>query len=101
MDERLEFSGEGEEQDPLKLNYYALVISIMTGFSPERAFSEVDPHNQANRHLKYFEADLMNMEEMREQGMTYNEIGKVYRTNRDHAYRLLRDYRKRKESGGE
>ncbi len=103
MDERLEFSGEGDVQDPLKVNWGALLLAVLKDYSPERAFRELVPWEMADRKQKWFEADIITMMQFRKEGVTFYEIGKRMGCDQAVVHRVLQQYekKKRKEGGAE
>lgn len=68
------------ERDILR-NYYALLISILTDAKPEQAFKimEIPLYEPRQNQDDFFtEEDYQYIKELREQGLTWKAISKIY-----------------------
>lgn len=89
----------------LKENYYALVLSILKGWTPEQSFlyfetGEIMRLSSIRKDIT--NDDVMDMVALRDQGLTYKEIGDLYNAKKDMIVKRIDRYmtNKKKAVGG-
>lgn len=74
----------------LKYNIYALILAISRNdiYIPEQAFSIL-----AGTEYRFTDEDIEDMIKLKNQGLTYKEIGEIYGLHKDNVYGKIRRYR--------
>lgn len=77
----------------LRYNIAALTIAICSDafMLPEKAFSILE-----EKDLKIDVADTEDMLALREQGLTYRDIGEIYNSTGSNVYKRLKNYRRKR-----
>lgn len=71
-------------------NYYALLISIIKGYTPEQAFEALEE----GKPLQWVDkGQAQEMSELRDQGYKYKEIGAMFNVSADVAFKRIKTYR--------
>ena len=81
----------------MKLNYYALVVAVRVGCTPETAFERLQHERPSTVVAQLSDEDLQDMQGMKLQGWTYRELGELYGMTAQEAYGRLRYYKARTE----
>lgn len=71
-------------------NYYALALCILTDTIPEKAFMLIfgDQETRAEKRLR----ETLEMVNLKEQGLTYKQIGRLYGVRIDAVWKRLKKY---------
>lgn len=89
--------------DPTADGWMALCISVLRGVPPDEAFKMLE--DPRRKKIKWTPEMFGEVEEMREQGMTWGEIAELYNVHKTSICRLynrykgkeIRDYQRRNE----
>lgn len=81
----------------LRYNIAALYIAILREDirTVEHAFAVLE-----DNYYRLTDKDTLDMMAMRKQGMSWNDIGAIYKLHPSSIHRRIRTYKKRTESGG-
>ncbi|WP_035162129.1 hypothetical protein [Caloranaerobacter azorensis] len=76
----------------LRYNISALVIAALRRdvYIPEQAFAII-----AGKEYKFTDKDIEDMRALKESGLTYEEIGKIYGLSKDNVYAKLKRRKKK------
>lgn len=74
----------------VKINYYALVVSILKNCIPETAFEKVQSNQPSNVRNQMTDADYADMAKLRAEGLFYKELGEIYCMDKGAVYRKLK-----------
>ncbi|MDF2608898.1 MAG: hypothetical protein K0R92_372 [Lachnospiraceae bacterium] len=77
-------------------NYYALLICILKPVTIEQGFDLLEGHISNRYNLAITGEDIEDMIRMKQQGMTYREIGSYYGISEEAAYRRIKRYKAKK-----
>lgn len=66
------------ESIEVRLNYYALVISIIGDCMPETAFEKVQSEKPSKVRNRITNDDIEDMAKLRAQGLTLKDLGEIY-----------------------
>lgn len=64
--------------EPIWINYYALVVSIIGNCIPETAFEKIQSETPSTVKNRLSDEDFKDMAKMREEGMFLKDIGEIY-----------------------
>lgn len=87
----------------LKENYYALVLSILKGWTPEQSFLYFETGKimrLSSIRKDITNDDVMDMVALKEQGLTYKEIGDLYNAKKDMIVKRIDRYLNKKKAIG-
>jgi len=79
----------------VKINYYALVVSILTTCIPETAFERLQSDKPGNVSNQITDADYDDMLKLRKEGLVYRELGEIYCMNPSIIHRYLKRFKKK------
>lgn len=75
----------------MRENYYALMVAILKDCSPEQAFQHMDdPAALLRKAPRLDQGDVADMVALKQQGLTYREIGLIYNKKPDTVYSIIR-----------
>lgn len=74
----------------VKINYYALVVSILGECIPEMAFEKLQSDEPGNVKNQLTDDDWDDMAKLRLQGVFYKELEEIYCLNKTTIYRKLK-----------
>jgi hypothetical protein len=77
----------------LKENYYALLICILKPITIETSFQMLNGIFPKRNHTDVHKDDVKDMIRMRQQGITYREIGEVYGMSDEAIYRRIKRFK--------
>ncbi len=75
-------------------NYYALIISILKGLTPEQSFELL---NTGRIKEKYDPEDVKDMIKLKAMGMTYKELAEAFNISVDCAYHRISRFNRRSQ----
>ena len=88
----------------MKLNYYALVVAVHVGCTPETAFERLQHDRPSTVAAQLSDEDLQDMQRMKVQGWTYKALGELYGMTLYETYGRLRRFKaagmERRVNGG-
>lgn len=80
-------------------NWYALIIASQFPVTVEQAFQILDAGKRITgrkeKYVKLTNEDLLEMERLRVQGLTYRAIGEMYGMSMNATFRRLKTFRKK------
>ncbi|MDT8718298.1 helix-turn-helix domain-containing protein [Clostridium sp. 19966] len=68
-------------------NYYALLLSILKNYTPERSFKLLNGEKVDKEHRR---KEALDMVELKKAGYTYREIGDMFGVSKDVVYTRIR-----------
>lgn len=83
----------------MKENYYALLICIVRPATIEQSFDLLDGRITKIQNKSITTNDVQDMIRMRQQGITYEEIGQMYGLTMQAVYMRIKRYREAVISG--
>ena len=88
--------------EAVRLNYYALVVSILGECIPETAFEKLQSDKPQFVKNQLTDDDWNDMVKLREQGVYYKGLGEIYCVDPSNIHKGLKSFSKRykKECGG-
>ena len=86
--------------EAVRLNYYALAVSILSECLPEMAFEKLQSDKPGNVKNQLTSEDWDDMAKLREQGVYYKDLEAIYGLNMGHICRNLKSLKAKKEIGG-
>jgi hypothetical protein len=79
----------------VKENYYALLICIFRPVTPEQGFRLLNSRATKVQNKSICKNDIEDMIQMKQQKLTYDEIGKIYGLSRQAVYRRIKRYKEK------
>ena len=80
--------------DALVDNYVALMMCIFTGWEPEQCFIYLETLRRPKRKSNIIEDDVLDMIRLKQNGMSYREIGEIYGLSPDAVYYRIKRSKK-------
>jgi hypothetical protein len=62
----------------IRLNYYALTVSILTGCMVETAFEKLQSDSPSSVAPQINDLDIADMKKLKSEGETYKSLGEIY-----------------------
>lgn len=81
--------------EAVRLNYYALVVSILGECIPETAFEKLQSYKPGNVKNQLTDDDYRDMIKLREQGLFYKDLSEIYYLDKATIHRNLKRFKER------
>lgn len=81
--------------ESVKINYYALVVSILNNCIPESAFEKLQSDRPGKVISQLTDADYADMVKMRKEGIFYRDLAEIYCLDKATIHRKLKSFSKR------
>ena len=82
----------GVESHEVKLNYYAMAVAILTECNIETVFEKLQNDNPEKVRNYFAPEDTEDMQKMKDEGLSYYAIAKIYDVSRSTIVGRLRSY---------
>lgn len=87
------------EDVDLKDNYIALAMSILTGWTADQCFTYLDTMRRPIQNRNIAEKDIEHMVQLKQQGMTYRQIGEMFGLSSGAVFKRVKRYGQQHERG--